>query len=190
MVFKARLHHRPIQLFLNAVWNRKTQGLNHIVIVTKKLCLSLLWWMEIYNLLLGLPLSPPQPQVVIITDVSLRCWGGVIVEMDGAQVKHMCQGTWSQLQMVWHINILEMRAVFMVLKQFLSLIANKSVLIHSDNTTVCSYMNKLGGTRFPHFCQEVTDLLDWCWLNKINLTLLHISGEHNFLTHVLTRQPV
>ena len=92
--------------------------------------------------------------------------------------------------MAWHINILEMRAVFMGLKQFLFLIANKSVFIHSDNTTVCSYINNMGETRFPHLCQEVTDLLAWCWLNKINLTLLHISGEYNFLTHVLSRQLV
>ena len=190
LVHKARLRQRPIQLFLNSVWNRKEKSLNFPIMVTFKVFQHLQWWTKTDNLSLGLPLSPPQPQVVVMTDASLRGWGGAIVELMGQQVQLVCQGTWSPQVSALHINILEMRAVFLTLKHFLSHIVNKTVLVRSDNTTVCSYINKLGGTKSPQLCQEVTELWDWCWSNNVEMTSLHIPGEDNTLADVLSRQPV
>ena len=109
LVRKARLKQRPIQLFVNQHWNRKFQGLNYKIMVTRNLFQELLWWTEVNNLLSGLPLSPPQPQIVVMTDASLRGWGGVIVEIEGVQTKITCQWIWSVQQAALHINILEMK---------------------------------------------------------------------------------
>ena len=190
IVFKARLCQRPIQFFLNSKWDRRVQSLSYKIMVTKLVYNSLLWWRNINNLTLGLPLSPPLPQVVVTTDASLRGWGGAILEIENVQVNHICQGTWSLQESACHINLLEMKAVSLVLKSFLSLIANKTVLVRSDNTTVCSYIDKMGGTKSLPLCQEVTLLIDWCWLYNFNLQSLHIPGEENCLADVLSRQPV
>ena len=190
MVHKARLMQRPIQFFVNNHWNRKEQGLNHLIMVTRSLFQALTWWKNVDNLLLGLPLSPPQPRVVITTDASLRGWGGAIVELDGVQVQMVCQGTWSPQQSALHINLLEMKAVFLVLKFFLSHIVNKTVMVRSDNSTVCAYINKMGGTKSLPLCQEVTSLWNWCWDHNVDLRSLHIPGEDNVIADVLSRQPV
>ena len=44
-----------------------------------------------------------------------------------------------------HINHLELKAVFLALKDFQALCCNKTVLIATDNTTVVAYINKEGG---------------------------------------------
>ena len=44
-----------------------------------------------------------------------------------------------------HINHLELKAVFLALKEFQTLVCNKTVLIAIDNTTVVAYINKEGG---------------------------------------------
>ena len=44
-----------------------------------------------------------------------------------------------------HINHLELKAVFLALKEFQDLCANNIVLVATDNTTVVAYINKEGG---------------------------------------------
>ena len=44
-----------------------------------------------------------------------------------------------------HINHLELKAVFLALKEFQDLCLNNIVLIATDNTTVVAYINKEGG---------------------------------------------
>ena len=51
------------------------------------------------------------------------------------------RGTWSFPESKLHINHLELKAVFLVLKEFQDLI----VLVATDNTTVVAYINKKGG---------------------------------------------
>ena len=116
--------------------------------------------------------------------------GAIIRELDEKQVNLTAQGLWSSQEMALHINLLEMRAVFLSLQQLLPHILNKTILVRSDNTTVCSYITKLGGTKSPPLCQEVTRLLDWCWTHGIHLTSLHIPGDSNFLADVLSRQDI
>ena len=36
----------------------------------------------------------------------------------------------------------------------------------------------------------MTQLLDWCWACRIQLTSLHIPGDSNFLANVLSRQDI
>ena len=44
-----------------------------------------------------------------------------------------------------HINHLELKAVFLALKEFQDLCSNNIVLVATDNTTVFAYINKEGG---------------------------------------------
>ena len=74
----------------------------------------------------------------IFTDASIEGWGTHLDE-------HTARGTWSLPESKLHLNYLELKAVFLALKEFQSLCCNKTVLIATDNTTVVAYINKEGG---------------------------------------------
>ncbi len=74
------------------------------------------------------------------TDASLTGWGAV---MSG----HPARGLWRGHHLAWHINRLEMLAVFQALKYFLPDLRDHHVLVCTDNTAVVSYINHQGGLR-------------------------------------------
>ena len=76
----------------------------------------------------------------IFTDASIEGWGAHLNE-------HTAGGTGSLPGSKLHINYLELKAVFLALKEFQDLCSNKIVLVATDNTTVVSYINKEGGMR-------------------------------------------
>ncbi len=54
---------------------------------------------------------------------------------------------WSGSHLTWHINWLEMLAVFQALKHFLPDLRDHHVLVRTDNTAVVSYINHQGVLR-------------------------------------------
>ena len=65
------------------------------------------------------------------------------------------RGTWSLPESKLHINFLELKAVFLALKEFQDLCLNNIVLVATDNTTVVAYINKEEGMKSgPLLCQE------------------------------------
>ena len=69
--------------------------------------------------------------------------------------EHTARGTLLLPESKLHINYLELKAVFLALKEFQSLCSNSIVLIATDNTTVVSYINKEGGMRSGTLCPAV-----------------------------------
>lgn len=58
-----------------------------------------------------------------------------------------CHG-WSELKQRDHINVLELRATFMVLKTFASNMSHCNVLCRVDNSTTLAYINRMGSVQF------------------------------------------
>ena len=81
----------------------------------------------------------------IFTDASKAGWGGHLNECTA-------RGTWSLPGSKLHINYLELKAVFLALKEFQDLCIHKIVLVETDNTTVVSYINKEGSMRSGPLC--------------------------------------
>ena len=130
-VHLGRLHMRPIQWHLKNNWR---------IPVPRSLHPHLRWWLEESNVLPGQPLHPLKHALQIFTDASKEGWGA---HLD----KHTARGTWSLPESKLHINHLELKAVFLALKEFQNFCCNKTVLIATDNTTVVAYINKEGGGR-------------------------------------------
>ncbi len=80
------------------------------------------------------------------TDASLKGWGAIL---EGCS----SQGLWKDHHPSWHINRLEMLAVFLALKNFLADLRGHHVLVHSDSTSVVSYINHQGGLRSRPLCK-------------------------------------
>ena len=97
------------------------------------------------------------------------------------------RGIWSDPESRLHINILELRAVFLALKSFENLCRDQIVLIATDNTTVVSYINKEGGMRSGSLCALLWRLLSWCHPWGIVLRARHIPGRLNVIVDKLSR---
>ena len=109
------------------------------------------WWPQEDNVLTGQPLHPIKHAVQIFTDTSKEGWDAHLNE-------RTTRGTWSLPESKLHINYLELKAVFLALKEFQDLCADKLVLVATDNTTVVSYINKEGGMRSGTLCSAMEDL--------------------------------
>ena len=86
--------------------------------VPRSLHPHLKWWLEESNVLPGQPLHPLKHALQIFTDASKEGWGAHLNE-------RTARGTWSVPESKLHINHLELKAVFMALKEFQDLCSNK-----------------------------------------------------------------
>ena len=178
-VHLGRLHMRPIQWHLKNNW-RVPESLEKVIPVPRSLHPHLRWWLEESNVLQGQPLPPLKHALQIFTDASKEGWGAHLDE-------HTARGTWSLPESKLHINHLELKAVFLALKEFRTLVCNKTVLIATDNTTVVAYINKEGGIKSGSLCALLWRILSWCTRQQVTLRARHIPGRLNVIADKLSR---
>ena len=99
----------------------------------------------------------------MFTDTLKEGWGTHIDE-------HTARGTWSLLESKLYINFLELKTVFLALKEFQDLCSDKIVLVATDNITVVSYINKEGGMRLGPLCAYCGEAVQDCDLLKVKLS--------------------
>ena len=121
-----------------------------------------------------------QHALQIFTDASKEGWGAHLNE-------HTAKGVWSLPESKLHINYLELKAVFLALKEFQTLCSDKIVLVATDNTTVVSYINKEGGLKSGTLCALLWRILTWCTKNQVTLKARHIPGRLNVVADKLSR---
>ena len=134
------------------------------------------WWLQEDNVLTGQQLHPIKHALQIFTDASQEGWGAHLNE-------HTARGAWSLPESKLHINYLELKAVFLALKEFQDLCTHKMVLVATDNTTVVSYINKEGGMRLGLLWR----ILTWCTRKQVTLKARHIPGRLNVVADKLSR---
>ena len=132
------------------------------------------------NILAGQTLHPIRHALQIFTDASKEGWGA---HLD----KHTTRGSWSLPESKLHVNYLELKAVFLALKEFGYLCAGWIVLVATDNTTVVSYINKEGGMRSGPLCDLLWRILTWCTRHQVTLKARHIPGRLNVVADKLSR---
>ena len=86
-----------------------------------------------------------------------------------------------------HIHVLELEALILAFWEFCPSLAGKGVLLSTDNTTVASYINKLGGARSRPLSPRAGNLLLWCESRGISLRATHVPGGFNVLADSLSR---
>ena len=170
---------RPIQWHLKNNW-RVPESLEKMIPVSKSLHPHLRWWLEESNVLLGQPLHPLKHALQIFTDASKEGWGAHLDE-------HTARGQWSLPESKLHINHLELKAVFLALKEFQTIVFNKTVLVATDNTTVVAYINKEGGMKSGSLCALLWKILSWCTRQQVTLRARHIPGRLNVIADKLSR---
>lgn len=133
---------------------------------------DLQWWMG--NILsANQTLRPNQNfDLEIYTDASNTGWGAVCGNK-------RANGWWKEEELNFHINLLELLAIFLALKSFASTYCNCSILLRVDNTTAISYINRMGGVRFPHLNELSKEIWQWCELRNITLFASYINTHDN-----------
>ena len=128
----------------------------------------------------GQPLHPLKHALQIFTDASKEGWGAHLGQ-------HTARGSWSVPESKLHINYLELKAVFLALKEFQDLCTAKIVLVATDNTTVVAYISKEGGMRSGSLCALLWRILTWCTNHQVTLKVRHIPGHLNVIADKLSR---
>ncbi|KAL0177345.1 hypothetical protein M9458_026239, partial [Cirrhinus mrigala] len=175
------LYMRPLQ------WWLKTKGFSprgnplRMIRVTRRCLRALDMWRKPWFLSQGPVLGAPCRRVTLATDASLTGWGAV---MSG----HPARGLWSGRQLTWHINCLEMLAVFQALKHFLPDLRDRHVLVRTDNTSVVSYINHQGGLRSRPLYKLAHQILVWSQDKLLSLRAVYVPGHLNLGADILSRQ--
>ena len=79
-------------------------------------------------------------------------------------------GQWTEDQSRLHINVLEMKAIFLSLSRAVHRVKNSTVLVSTDNTTVVAYIRHQGGTCSTELSEEVWNILNLCLAYNIQHT--------------------
>ncbi|XP_073807549.1 uncharacterized protein [Danio rerio] len=142
---------RPLQHWLHdrvlrRPWHAGTQRVS----VTALCCRALSPWNDPSFLQAGEPLEQASSHVVVSTDASNTGWGAVCR-------RHAAKGA----QLHWHINRLELLAVFLALHRFLLVLEWQHVLVRMDSTSAAMYINCMGGMRSRRMSQLTRRLLLW-----------------------------
>ncbi len=175
------LYMRPLQ------WWLRTKGFSPrgnpfcMIKVTQRCFRALVMWKKPWFLSQGPVQGASCHRRMLPTDASLTDWGAIL---EG----RTSQGLWKEQHFSWHINCLEMLVVFLALKNFLAYLRGHHVLVHSDNTSVVSYLNHQGGLRSRPLCKLACQILLWSQGKLLSLQAAYIPGAHNIGADILSRQ--
>ena len=123
---------------------------------------------------------PPPISVTICTDASKQGWGA------HSSLGGSLRGKWSREMASFHINILEMAAVYLALRRF-RFPRNAHIALHSDNMTVVNCLSRLGSARSKPLNSWVVSILSLLRDRGIFLTTCHVAGVRNVVADALSR---
>ncbi|KAJ8018825.1 hypothetical protein HOLleu_42972 [Holothuria leucospilota] len=141
---------------------------------------DLKWWIENIQAQNGRAIQSLAPDLIIQTDASLSGWGAVC---GGSRTG----GLWLEHEKTWHINVLDLQAIYLALNCFTKNISNQHILIKSDNVSALSYINRQGGTKSKDLLKVVDTIWEFCQVRQLTLTGEHVPGILNGEADCLSR---
>lgn len=75
-----------------------------------------------------------------------------------------------------HINVLELRVVYLALKHFTAQLMDSHILIRTDNTSAKAYIINQGGSRSSKLHKEALKTLHWVEANVQSMSAKHIKS--------------
>ena len=138
------------------------------------------WWVQnvqtAYNLI-----SHGSPNHVLYTDASSTGWGAVFEQS-------YTSGHWTSLELLHHINYLELFTVCLGLLSFFKHKQNVHIRLTIDNTTAFQCINNMETSRSP-LCNFMTQKIwDFAARHVIWLSAAHIPGRLNTESDILSRE--
>ena len=109
LVPHGRLRMRTLQWHQKAHWSPESDPPSLPVPLPREVRRDLSWWMVRDHLLTGVRFRTPAPDLHLYSDASCSGWGAHFLD------QHM-SGVWSDQEKLFHINLLEMKALFLGLQ--------------------------------------------------------------------------
>ena len=181
LVPHGRLRMRSLQWHLKSQWSPESDPPSLPVALLEEARWDLSWWMVRDHLLVGVRFGTPAPDLHLYSDASSSGWGAHLLDQN-------VSGVWSAQEKLLHINLLEMKALFLALQAFQEDVAGHHVTAMCDNSTVVAYINKQGGTVSRPLCLLTSRLLRWTESFDVHLEARYLPGESNVLADVLSRR--
>ena len=181
LVPHGRLRMRSLQWHLKSQWSPESDPPSLPVALPEEARRDLSWWMVRDHLLVGVRFGTPAPDLHLYSDASSSGWGAHLLDQN-------VSGVWSAKEKLLHINLLEMKALFLALQAFQEDVAGHHVTAMCDNSTVVAYVNKQGGTVSRPLCLLTSRLLRWTESFDVHLEARYLPGESNVLADVLSRR--
>ena len=181
LVPHGRLRMRSLQWHLKSRWSPETDSPRLPVPRSREVDEDLSWWMVRDHLLSGMRFGTPALDLRLYSDASQSGWGAHLLDRTVSRV-------WSDQESSLHINLLEMKALFLALQSFQKIVADHRVTAMCDNSTVVAYVNKLGGTVSDSLCLFTGQLLQWTEPHNVHLEARYLPGQSNVLADLLSRR--
>ena len=144
----------------------------HCLVLTQEARLEMLWWIENLESNNGRNLLVDPPQVVIQTDASKSGWGAVCQGQPAG-------GLWSEKERLEHINLLELKAVYLAIMMFAGKLKPLSIHLQMDNQAALNYIVKMGGTVSREMNAVSKSLWNYLLQNGITITVEYLPGKLN-----------
>ena len=179
LVPHGRLRMRSLQWHLKTHWSPESDPPSLPVALPEEVRRDLSWWMVRDHLLTGVRFGTPAPDLHLYSDASCSGWGAHLLD------QHV-SGIWSDQEKLLHINLLEMKALFLALQAFRGDVIGHHVTAMCDNSTVVAYVNKQGGTVSRVLCLLTSRHLRWTESFDVHLDARYLPGESNVLADILS----
>ena len=181
LVPRGRLRLRSMQWQLKTSWSPEDDPPDLPVELTQEVREDLSWWTVESRLLQGVPFGTLPPGLLLFTDASCAGWGAHLLDQRAS-------GKWSEEEQMLHINLLEMKAVWLGLQSFQKIVTGHRVTVMCDNSTVVAYVSKQGGTHSRSMCELTSRLLKWTEDIDVHLEARYLPGQNNVLADLLSRR--
>ena len=165
------LYYRNLELAKIQALKFNTGNYDAIMPITSCMKDDLFWWVS--NLAdQKRYISHGNPDVCITSDASSVGWGATNGDCN-------IGGRWKQEELQYHINYLELLAIFLALKAFCGAKSNIHVQLKTDNTCAMSYINAMGGIKSSLCNTLAKQIWLWCLERNIWISAAHVPGILN-----------
>ena len=175
LVPRGRLRIRSLQWHLKTHWSPESDPPSLPVVLPQEVRRDLSWWM------VRVRFGTPAPDLHLYSNASSSGWGAHLLD------QHV-SGVWSDQEKLLHINLLEMKALFLGLQAFREEVIGHHVTAMCDNSTVVAYVNKQGGTVSRALCLLTSRLLRWTESFDVHLIARYLPSGNNVLADALSRR--
>ena len=172
---------RSLQWHLKTNWSPESDPPDLPIPRSREVEADLSWWMVRDRLLMGVPFGTPALDFHLYSDASQSGWGTHLLDRS-------VSGVWSVPESSLHINLLDVKTLFLALQSFQEMVTGHHVTAMCDNSTVVAYINRQGGTVSDSLCSLTRQLLQWAESFNVQLEARYLLGQSNVLADLLSRR--
>ncbi|XP_060583214.1 uncharacterized protein LOC132739516 [Ruditapes philippinarum] len=172
-ILEGPLHYRALERDKLIGLGQNMNFDNKVSLSTKSIQ-EIQWWLKNVKNKNGKRIRPISVSRRCFTDASMEGYGGIDL-ISGLHT----QGRWKNQECGYHINYLELLAVFYCMQAFYNEFCDIHIEIHSDSVSVVTYINNFGGMNSLELDDLSKCLWEWCLRRNIYISAVHVPGKLN-----------